>query len=431
MSEPLPRLAIACQGGGAHTAFTAGALSYLLLAFEHFRRQPGGRVPFQLTGLSGTSGGAITAAMAWSDPGAGGWAEGAQRVLRFWNRNKASLQFQDKDPWWWGEFFTNASARWLANFEDFGPTVSWPPNPLTSTLTQDRMRTDIRAALDLPPEADAIRGRAGVDLYVGAVDVINRDAVSPGSAFRTFPATAGDALHVDELLASACIPELFFAQKLKIRSGRHRESYFWDGLYSQNPPLTNFFCNREAEDKPDLVWIVQINPSSYSGRAPMTPSQIDDRRNELAGNLSLGQELRSIATVNQIAAELDALRAQLPADDAALRAPLFSRYKTVTVAFLPLANEDDSGRPLAAYTLDHASKMNRDPAFIDALIAEGIATAHTLAHAGQLVRPACMTGERHARHFPNPSWPAPAELVPLLNDPVLAAQWRALAAGIA
>ena len=28
----LPRVAIACQGGGAHTAFTAGALAYLFLA---------------------------------------------------------------------------------------------------------------------------------------------------------------------------------------------------------------------------------------------------------------------------------------------------------------------------------------------------------------------------------------------------------------
>jgi hypothetical protein len=33
----VPRLAIACQGGGAHTAFTAGVLAYLFLSFEHFR----------------------------------------------------------------------------------------------------------------------------------------------------------------------------------------------------------------------------------------------------------------------------------------------------------------------------------------------------------------------------------------------------------
>lgn len=431
MSEALPRLAIACQGGGAHTAFSAGVLSYLFLAFEHFQRQPAGQMPFRLTGLSGTSGGAITAAMAWSDPGSPSWAEGAQRMLRFWNRNKAGLDPRDKAPWWWGEFYTNAATRWLADVGNFGPTVTWPPNPVMSTLTRERMRSDMRAALGLPPDADFVRGRAGLDLYVGAVDVINRGAASPGSAFRTFPAGRDQPLHLDELLASACIPEFFFAQKLTLHNGRSHESYFWDGLYSQNPPLTNFFCDRRAEHKPDLVWIIQINPTAYSGRAPTTPSEIDDRRNELAGNLSLGQELRSIATVNQIAAELDELRGQLPADDAALKAPLFQRYKTVTVAFLPLANEDGSGRPLAAYTLDHASKMNRDPAFIDALIAEGIATAYSLAHDGHLVRPACMTGERHARHFPNPDWPTPAALAYLLEDPRLAAQWQVLAARVA
>ena len=35
----IPRVAIACQGGGSHTAFTAGVLAYLFLAFEHFERR--------------------------------------------------------------------------------------------------------------------------------------------------------------------------------------------------------------------------------------------------------------------------------------------------------------------------------------------------------------------------------------------------------
>src|SRR4051812_7253174 len=50
------RVAIACQGGGSHTAFTAGALSRLLA------RQRG----FDVVGLSGTSGGAICALLAWN-----------------------------------------------------------------------------------------------------------------------------------------------------------------------------------------------------------------------------------------------------------------------------------------------------------------------------------------------------------------------------
>ena len=45
--EEKRRVAIACQGGGSHTAFTAGALGHLL---EHL---PGS---YQVVGLSGTSG---------------------------------------------------------------------------------------------------------------------------------------------------------------------------------------------------------------------------------------------------------------------------------------------------------------------------------------------------------------------------------------
>ena len=51
------RVAVACQGGGSHTAFTAGVLAELLPAIE--RRE------YELVGLSGTSGGAVTAITAW------------------------------------------------------------------------------------------------------------------------------------------------------------------------------------------------------------------------------------------------------------------------------------------------------------------------------------------------------------------------------
>src|SRR5271165_7103757 len=51
------RIAIACQGGGSQCAFVAGALKAL------FARRVQDRYP--IVGLSGTSGGAFTAALAW------------------------------------------------------------------------------------------------------------------------------------------------------------------------------------------------------------------------------------------------------------------------------------------------------------------------------------------------------------------------------
>ncbi|HET8789464.1 MAG TPA: patatin-like phospholipase family protein, partial [Actinomycetes bacterium] len=52
------RVAIACQGGGSHTAFTAGVLKRLLGAKE--------LAGVEVVGLSGTSGGAVCALLAWS-----------------------------------------------------------------------------------------------------------------------------------------------------------------------------------------------------------------------------------------------------------------------------------------------------------------------------------------------------------------------------
>ncbi len=148
-------------------------------------------------------------------------------------------------------------------------------------------------------------------------------------------------MRLDELLASACIPELFVAKPLSVDagdgSGRRESRFFWDGLYSQNPPINDFFVERTRDRKPDLLWVVQINPNRYEGPdcGPDTPDEQADRRNELAGNLSLGQELRAIDVVNKITFELG----ELPKLDGAL-----ADYKPVTVSFIRLGQRKDGPR---------------------------------------------------------------------------------------
>jgi len=51
------KIAIACQGGGSQTAFTAGVLSAFFERELHLKKQ--------IVSLSGTSGGAVCAAVAW------------------------------------------------------------------------------------------------------------------------------------------------------------------------------------------------------------------------------------------------------------------------------------------------------------------------------------------------------------------------------
>src|SRR5215207_6769699 len=94
------RVAIACQGGGSHTAFTAGVLKRLLGAEE--------LTGYEVVGLSGTSGGAVCALLAWSalldgDPAAAG------RLLEdFWADNSATTPLEQ---------LVNAWVVWAARLE--------------------------------------------------------------------------------------------------------------------------------------------------------------------------------------------------------------------------------------------------------------------------------------------------------------------------
>lgn len=133
-------------------------------------------------------------------------------------------------------------------------------------------------------------------------------------------------------MASAAIPPIFGA----VRIG---DGVYWDGLYSQNPPVSDL-----PDADPDEIWIVQINPNKL-GRdqrpenVPKTMANIVDRRDKLAGNLSLNQELGFIKKINRLI------------DDGLL---VGSKYRHIEVRE-PIENLE---------RLDYATKLDRDPYFI-------------------------------------------------------------------
>ena len=167
-------------------------------------------------------------------------------------------------------------------------------------------------------------------LLIGAVDVLS-------GQFRTFNSRR-DRITAGTVLASAAIPNLF--RSVHLEDG----GTYWDGLFSQNPPV------RELLDAgPDELWVIQINPQQRDTE-PTTLAEIADRRNELAGNLSLYQELAFIEKIDQL-----------------LEAGLLNhggKYKQVVVRVIELSRA----------SLPHAhaaSKLNRDPLFIQNLMAHG------------------------------------------------------------
>jgi predicted acylesterase/phospholipase RssA len=71
-------IVLACQGGGSHTAFTAGVLEEVL---THDDRD--------IRALSGTSGGAVCAFLAWSGllmGGRKGRSVGVARLEQYWDK---------------------------------------------------------------------------------------------------------------------------------------------------------------------------------------------------------------------------------------------------------------------------------------------------------------------------------------------------------
>jgi hypothetical protein len=139
---------------------------------------------------------------------------------------------------------------------------------------------------------------------------------------------------------------------------RQARGRYWDGLFSQNPPVKNFIAGREREGKPEEIWVVQLNPQEIR-KTPRSVSQIEDRRNELAGTLSLNQEADTVEAVNGWLT------------DGTFASHGRDRYRPVGVHRVVM----DSSALEPRWTMDRASKLDRDPAFLWALIAQGEALA--------------------------------------------------------
>jgi NTE family protein len=304
------RVAIACQGGGSHTAFTAGVLSHLLDSDDLDE--------YEIVGLSGTSGGAVCALLAWT-----ALREGDRRKARalldgFWTDNSATTPVDAAANFW---------LLWASTLQSAGFLPAVSPYDLPTTGL-DHFRDLLTRRVDFDRiEADP----SGVQplFLVGAVDVVS-------GQFRAFN-NRKERIVPEMILASAAIPTVF--PTVHVGDGA-----FWDGLFSQNPPVQDLLDSR-----PDELWVIQINPTARDDE-PKTVLDITDRRNELSGNLSLYQELHGIEVIDRLLAT-----GQLVGD----------RYKHVTVRILEFS------RPLSSRQLGPASKLNRDARFIRELMAQG------------------------------------------------------------
>jgi NTE family protein len=254
---------LALQGGGAHGAFTWGVLDRLLE-----------ETWLTIEAISGTSAGAMNAAVL-ADGHAAGGAEGARAALEaFWRRvsDAALLSPFRRGPLdiLLGRWTLDSSPIYLAldlaarlfSPYDLNPGGS---NPLEKVLED---------SIDF-----ARLSRAPIKLFITATNV----RTGRGRVFRNAE------IHPDVLLASACLPTMFQAVQID------GEAY-WDGGYAGNPTITPLVHECVSDD----TILVQINPVERDG-TPRTARDIINRVNEVSFNAPLLKELRMIAVLRQVA----------------------------------------------------------------------------------------------------------------------------------
>jgi NTE family protein len=293
-------VAIACQGGGSHTAFTAGVLQGLI-----------GNLPedVDVVALTGTSGGAICATLAWEGFVRNNPRAASDKLQQFWESMSARE--------WWDQI-ANQALVGIVGLRDLMALPEVSPYHLPQ-WGEDHFRFMLEQTFDFEELRRLARHPGAPLLEIGAVEVLS-------GHFEVF---TGEELRVECLLASAAIPELFRAVAVPGRG------VYWDGLFSQNPPIHDLL-----ELRIDELWLIQIN-SSTCARVPIETHEILDRRNALSGNLSMEQELGFIDTLNR------AIRQGRLTD---------TNFHPIEVSRIPLDRE-----------LNYRSKLDRRPEWIQEL----------------------------------------------------------------
>jgi len=274
-------IAIACQGGGAQTAFTAGALQALFDA--------GIEKQFDIASIGGTSGGAVCASLVWYALQTGERPV-CQRLLDFWTDNSPQVVPE--------AMFNNLIVAWSRLVgRGYMPTLEMSPySPLakyalgTSSYGHRRTFSDFRECLQSHLDFEQIRRwgpqRRRPILVLGAANVLT-------GKMRKF-VSSKEVIQIEHILASSAVPNIFPAVKIG-------EDAYWDGLFSDNPQIEALIrpVYVGAGNIPDEIWLIKIDPTARR-TIPEAPDDILDRRKQMEGNISMFQQLAFIELLNDM-----------------------------------------------------------------------------------------------------------------------------------
>ena len=251
---------LALQGGGSWGAYTWGVLDCLLASRT-----------VVITQLSGTSAGALNAAIVASALARGPAMLAREQLREFWTAvARPAVADVGREIWGPAERrWRETIGAWLMSGNGISPYQS---NPLGINPLRDL----IAAYVDI----DAVRSKTAPALYV---TVTNVKTGLPR-------VISNDEMTVDVLLASACLPQLFQAVEID------GEPY-WDGGYSGNPTLWPLIRGAGSRD----LIVVQLTPGQAI-ELPKDSAAIHRRINEIVFASSLVAEMQAIAAMRAVAA---------------------------------------------------------------------------------------------------------------------------------
>ncbi len=262
-SKPSQKLELnlALQGGGAHGAFTWGVLDRLLEEED-----------ITIKAISGTSAGAMNAAVLIDGYNEGGRARAKAQLEEFWREISEVTAAFAPGQQLANDAFNLPGMDWLKAFNPFDMmTRTFSPYEL-NPMNYNPLRTVLEKVLNVE------QLHHGIDLFVTATNVETGEA-------RIFK---DGEITIDVLLASACLP--FFYQAIEIDGVP-----YWDGGYMGNPSIWPLIYKSSCCD----VLLVQINPIKRAG-TPKHAIDIINRVNEISFNSSLIAEMRAINFVTKL-----------------------------------------------------------------------------------------------------------------------------------
>ena len=368
MESSVPKVAIACQGGGTHGAFEVGVLTEILKDMQERKR-------FDLIGLSGTSAGALCAMMVWyglapkkGRQGSGSAAEAIEQINTFWDGFSANTSAEIMHNAFWGAMLS-AQEQELPLLGIGMPTIGFNPYGVLDEAVLWQLRQlgareeyydfDAMLRAACPEFDDILWPEVHTRLLLGASEIVNGVETVFDSTY--FPSKDdGNGMPIDPTVAhrwrarqplslagaaaSGTLPSIREAEQIN-------GGYYWDGLYSQNPPIREFLAGVPKENVPDEIWVLRINPQQrLNMKPPQSTVEIRDRENELMGNLSLNKELDFILVVNDMISRCGDKLAE--------------EYKPVTVRTIKMMKQ-------TATRLRVSSKFDRSRGFINELREEG------------------------------------------------------------